>query len=175
MKEQQIAKIYAQAFRQLSKEKNVKITDELASFVQLLNDVTDLENILFLPTFSNEEKSGVLEDVLSKIGLSELCQTLLRMLQKERRMGVLPMIYKEMIVQEDDEKGFLKGIAQGADSEANQELIENLKTIVAKKTGKKIELNYQQASNISAGMRVTVGDYQIDGTLDSQLEKQLRM
>ena len=57
MKDKIIAKVYAKTFTELAKDNNVDIAKELTSLQEVINASNDLENVLFLEVFTEEEKS----------------------------------------------------------------------------------------------------------------------
>ena len=91
-------------------------------------------------------------------------------LLQEGRIGLLPLIYKEVTTLEDDSMGFLRGTIEGAEEKINPSVENELKAILAKRLGVVPELQYKQNDHITAGYRATVQDLQIDATIDSQLE-----
>ncbi len=167
MKEKQVAKIYAHAIKELKQG----ITSEFASFMELLNSSSDFENVMFLQNFQRQEKQKVLEDVMEKANFYKELKGVLNFLLAENRFSIAHMIYAELVMLEDLEKGFVKGLAEGPDAQPNAELVEKAKAIIGEKIGKKIEIQYKQNKDLTAGLKMTVGDYQLDGTLDHQLEQ----
>ncbi len=171
MKEQVIAKTYAQAIRSISKDEGFDAVAELVKFNSAVNVSTDLEQVLFLEAFSEEEKTGVLEDLSKKLGIHQTVQNFMKYLVNEKRMSLINMIYKEVVIMDDDEKGFLKGSIQGAtdsiDEETKKKIIEHLE----KKLNKKVNLSYEKNEKITAGYRVSAGDYLMDASLDNQFDE----
>ncbi len=151
-----------------------KTTDflkELEHFVELLNKSSDLETILFHPLFRLDEKKPILLDVVEKSNYSKLFSEFLVFLLDEKRLGLIPQIYKELIVIEDEEKGFLKGTIEGHEDQIDQDKL--LKVVSWLKQKLKISpvLNYEKNPQITAGYKVTVGDFQLDVSLDHQLDE----
>jgi F-type H+-transporting ATPase subunit delta len=90
---------------------------------------------------------------------------------EEKRIGQLPLIYKEIIVLDDHKKGFLKGTIESSDGSVDEEIKNQLLKVMKEKLGANIELNVKKNDKITAGYKVTVGDLQIDATIDNQLEQ----
>ena len=76
-----------------------------------------------------------------------------------------------MIVLDDDQKGFLKGVVEGAEAHADPKIIDQMKAFLKTRLGREPNLSYVQNANISAGYRVTVEDLQMDASLDHQLDQ----
>jgi F-type H+-transporting ATPase subunit delta len=171
MKEQNVAKVYAKSFLELGTAHNVKIADELTSVTEVINSSNDLENLLFLDVFSPEEKKDVFNVIASKIKISDVLTNAINYLIEQKRIGLLPFITKEVIVVDDHEKGFIRGSIEGFEASLPSDVKKDLEEYIAKKTGKKPVLEYQQNEGISAGYRVTVEDLQLDASVDNQLER----
>ncbi len=165
-----VAKAYAKSIYELADENKVNIVDELNELNILINQNNHFENLLFSEVFSVEEKTAVLNDVFSKLNSSSLVKNIVFFLINEARMGLFPLIYKDVVVLDDDKKGFLRGTIEGSDSEANEEFKNKIVNYLKTKLNKNVELDYAQNANISAGYRVTVEDLQLDASLENQLE-----
>ncbi len=170
MKTQKAAKAYARALFELCNEQKISVTSELTKLTELINKSDALENVLFLDLFTVNEKIAVLEGIYAKVSFKQETKNFLSFLLQEGRIGLLPLIYKEVTVLEDDSKGFLKGTIEGAEEQISPDIKDKIKVILAKRLGPTPELAYKQNSHITAGYRATVQDLQIDATVDSQLE-----
>ena len=171
MKEQIISKAYAHSIVELSDENKLDLAKELTVLTETINKSNDLETLLFLDVFTAEEKWSVLETVVSKLGLSQITKNLLQYLIQEKRIGLLPMIIKDVIVIDDHNKGFLRGTIEGNEDQISETMKNQLKDYLKQKLGREAILTYTKNSDISAGFRVTVEDLQLDATLENQLEK----
>ncbi|MFP5490636.1 MAG: FoF1 ATP synthase subunit delta [Bacteriovoracia bacterium] len=169
MKQQTVAKTYAHALLQLSDEKKIKLVDELVTLTEIINKANQLENVMFLDVFTLDEKKAVFADVAKKAGFTEMLTGAVNYLIEEKRIGLLPLIIKEMVVLDDERKGFIKGVVEGAENQIDPKLIDQMKAFLKTKVGREPTLVYQQNANISAGYRVTVEDLQLDASLDYQL------
>lgn len=169
MKEQIISKSYAQSLVELSEELKLDLAKELTNLTEAINSNNNFETLLFLDVFTNEEKWSVLETVASKLGLSDIMKNFLHFLIQEKRIGLLPLIFKDVIVIDDHKKGFLRGTIEGREDQLSDEVKNKLKSYLQKKLGKEAVLTYQQSDSVSAGYRVTVEDLQLDASLDHQL------
>ena len=88
----------------------------------------------------------------------------------EKRISLLPLIFKEVMVIDDHQKGFIRGTIEGSTESISDAYKEKLVASLKKYIGDKNPiLNYEQNSNITAGYKVTVGDFQLDATVDNQL------
>ena len=171
MKEQIIAKAYAQSLVELSEELKLDLASELTKLNEAINKSNDFETLLFLDVFTAEEKWGVLDVVMGKLGLSQITKNFMHFLIEEKRIGLMPMIFKNVIVIDDHKKGFLRGTIEGSEDTIPDDVKEKLKAYLQQKLGRSAILEYSKNENVSAGYRVTVEDLQLDASLENQLEK----
>ena len=171
MKEQTVAKVYAQSLLELGDDKKVNIADELTKLTEVINNSNELENVLFLELFTLEEKRVVFNDVAKKLNLSPITTETINFLIDEKRIGILPLIVKEVIVMDDDRRGFIKGTIEGNAADLDPAFKEKILTFLKQKLGKTPHLDYVSNKNMTAGYKVTVEDLQLDASLDNQLEQ----
>lgn len=171
MKELSVAKVYARSFLELGDEKKINIADEMIKLTEVINKSNDLENVLFLEVFTLEEKKSIFLEVAKKISLSQLSVEAITYLIDEKRIGLLPLIIKEIVVIDDERKGFIKGTIEGNAAQMDEALKAKIINFLKKKIGREPNLEYIQNTKISAGFKVTVEDLQLDASLDNQLEQ----
>jgi len=89
----------------------------------------------------------------------------------QKRIGLFPLIFKEVIVRDDMEKGFLRGEILGSESDLSEDHKEKLLASIKKYIGdKKPILTYKQSDEVTAGYKVKIEDLQLDASLDNQLK-----
>jgi F-type H+-transporting ATPase subunit delta len=126
---------------------------------------------MFLDLFTLDEKKSVFSEVAKKLNLSPITTETIKFLIDEKRIGILPMIIKEVIVMDDDRKGFMKGIIEGTDAQIDPQFKKKIEDFIKNKFKREPHLEYQQNVNLTAGYKVTVEDLQLDASLDNQLEQ----
>ena len=171
MKEQIIAKAYAQSIVELGVDLKLDLVSDLTKLTEVINKNNDLETVLFLDVFTAEEKLGVLNDVMKKLGLHQMTMNFMQFLVQEQRLGLMPMIFKNVIVIDDHNKGFLRGTIEGSEESIPADVKEKLKSYLQTKLGREPILEYVKSKNVTAGYRVTVEDLQLDASLENQLEQ----
>lgn len=171
MKEQSVARVYAKSLLELGDDKKINIADELIKLTEVINKSNNLENVLFLELFTLEEKKNVFIEVAKKLNLSPITTETVKYLIDEKRIGILPIIVKEVVVMDDERKGFMKGIIEGTDVEIDPVFKSKIETFLKEKFKREPHLDYIQNTNLSAGYKVTVEDLQLDASLDNQLEQ----
>jgi F-type H+-transporting ATPase subunit delta len=171
MKEVAVARVYAHALLQLGDEKKINIAEELTKLTEVINKSNDLENIMFLELFTLEEKKSVFGEVAKKLNLSQITTETVRYLIDEKRIGILPLVIKEVIVMDDERRGFMKGTIEGNTAEIDPAFKQKIESFLKGKIGRDPHLEYVQNPNLSAGYKITVEDLQLDASLDNQLEQ----
>ena len=171
MKEKGVAKAYARSLVSLGSKEGVDVARELTGFTEVINLSNDLENLLFLEVFTIEEKKSVLEVILTKIKAPPLVKSFFSFLCLEKRLGLFPLIFKEVIVIDDHNKGFLKGVIRGAEEKIDPQAKDRLTRYMEKRLDKEIELDYRQDSSVTAGHRLNIEDFQLDATINNQWDQ----
>jgi F-type H+-transporting ATPase subunit delta len=171
MREQAVARVYAKSLLELGDDKKVNIAEELTKLTEVINKSNDLENVMFLELFTMEEKKTVFGEVAKKLNLSAITTETIRYLIDEKRVGILPLIIKEVIVMDDERRGFLKGTIEGSDAQIDAAFKSKIEGFLKNKLGRDPQLNYVQNAGLTAGYKVTVEDLQMDASLDNQLEQ----
>lgn len=171
MKQQAIAKVYAKSILELGDDKKIKIADEMIKLTETINKSNELENVLFLEVFTLDEKKAIFSEVAKKLDLSQLTVEAIKYLIDEKRIGLLPLIIKEIVVIDDDRRGFMRGTIEGSDVAIDDSFKKKIETFLKNKLGREPHLDYVQNTNITAGYKVTVEDLQLDASIDNQLEQ----
>lgn len=172
MNNKKIARIYAQALFKLGIEQNINIVGEMILLNELIRECNDLENLIFLEVFSLEEKHQVLSAVFNgEKSFSTLFTNFIFFLLQERRLGLLLTIYQELVILDDHQKGFISGVIEGRDEGISPTLENKILAHLQEKLQLTPKLQYRQNSEITAGYKITAGNYQIDSRLDRQLSQ----
>ena len=170
MKEQIIAKAYARSIVELATELKQDLVGELTKLTEVINKSNDLETLLFLDLFTAEEKLSVLNEIMKKLNLSQTTVNFMHFLIDQKRIGLMPIIFKNVIVIDDHNKGFLRGTIEGSEDSIPEDVKTRLASYLKSKLGVDTRLTYSKSDKLSAGFRVTVEDLQLDATVDHQLD-----
>ena len=168
---QNISWTYAKAITQLAEEKKLDIAKDLTEFNELINKNNDLETLLFSEVFTVEERREVLNEVFKKFNISPMVSDLLLFLLNEKRIGLFPLVFKNVIVMDDDKKGFLRGTIEGPGVSIDKAQKEKIINYLKGKLNKEVDLTFVSSKKITAGYRITVEDLQLDASLENQLDK----
>ncbi len=169
MKEEKIAKAYARSLVELAEAKKIDVAAELTSFNDIIRQNNNLETVMFLDVFTADEKKSVVNAVIEKMHLSALLKHFVDYLLDEKRLGLFPLIFKEVIVMDDYKKGFMRGTIEGSEEDLSPEMLSKLTKQLEKELHHRAQLEYRKSESVSAGYRITVGDLQLDASLDHQL------
>ena len=170
MDNSQISKSYANAISQIADETKVDLSSEITKFSELIASSNELENLLHLDVFTLDERIEVINEIFKKDNYSSLFTNFIMFLISEKRFNLFNTIFKEIIIREDLKLGFINGVIEGVDENPNNELLDQIKSYLNEKLGLKAKVAYKVNKNITAGYKATVGDFQIDATLENQLK-----
>jgi F-type H+-transporting ATPase subunit delta len=168
---QNISWTYAKAITQLANEKKVDIAKELTDFSLLINKNNDLETVLFSDVFTIEERIDVLKEISKKFKISPMVTDFLFFLLQEKRIGMFPTVFKDVVVIDDDKKGFLRGTIEGPGHEIDESHKKKITNYLKGRLNKEVELEFVPSKKIIAGYLITVEDLQLDASLENQLDK----
>ena len=169
--QQQVSRAYARAIGEISNELNINLSQELTKVWEAISSCNDLENLLFFDVFTLEERSETLSVILDKLQSHAVIKNFLLFLVQEKRMSIFPLIYKEIIIAEDFKDGFISGEIEGPEDKIDDQMLSKIKNYLEEKLNLKTRLDYKRNEKISAGYKVTVGDLQLDATLENQLKR----
>lgn len=170
MKEQITAKSYAKSIYELAQENKQDVAGDLTKITEAINSSNDLENLLFLEVFTVEEKLTVINSILEKLNVTSLTKNFVSFLVSEKRMNLFPLVFKEVTVIDDNEKGFLRGTIEGEGESIPEDQLSAIKSYLSKKLNKEPKLEYKRNETLTAGFRVTAEDLQLDATIDNQFD-----
>ncbi|MDI6726166.1 MAG: ATP synthase F1 subunit delta [Smithellaceae bacterium] len=170
MTEQNIARRYGQALFQIAKEdaRYEDYYDQLKSFSDLLGLYGNLKGLLVNPVFSPAARRAVLEDVLSRLGITDKAASFILLLSDQKRIDVLDAVVEAYRSFVDEAMGRVRvsaRVARGLSPELTAKLAASLK----KMTGREVEMNIQEDPSLLGGVWVRIGDTIYDGTLKKQL------
>jgi len=165
-----IAKRYAKAFFGIAGEEDSyeKYYGELKSFSSILEESESLKDFLANPVFGQADKKAVVEEVLTKIDISNMTANFLKLLTDKQRIDILPDIercYRELI---DNTLQKVRANVKTA-FPLSAELSESIKSSLEELTAKKVDLTIEDDSTLLGGIVVRIGDTIYDGSMKTQL------
>ena len=167
-----IAQHYADALAEVAISENSadKVRRELRDFLALLGESPQLGVLLGSPAVSRANKHAVAQALVERMGASRTLRNFLFVVIDQRRMGLLPEIQQAFEAKLDE----LQGVAR-ADVISARELSERerkqLRTVLERLSGRRVEANYELDPRLIAGAVVRVGSTIYDGSVRTQLER----
>ena len=165
-----ISKRYARAFFEIAKEgKQIEsYYKELNQFASVVSGNKSLKDFLANPVFEQASKKGVVDNVISKMKLSGMTVSFLRLLVDKNRIDILQDIvvcYRQLM----DET--LKRVRVNVKTAfpLSDELKSFISANLEKTLGKKVDMTVEEDSTLLGGVVIGVGDTLYDGSIKNQL------
>jgi len=170
MKTKILAKRYAEAFIAYAKESigMEKAVEELKTLKIVLHSNRDFEEFLYNPEIALAEKARSIENVLKNYFSAQTRQFITFLLEKERieqLVGICDYI-RETYANGKTTEALLK-----TSYPLDLEVIEEIKTRLEGKLGKKLHLYLELDADLLGGIQIRVGNVLIDGTVRRRLEE----
>ncbi|UJA19602.1 ATP synthase F1 subunit delta [Thermoleophilia bacterium SCSIO 60948] len=165
-----IARAYADALFAVAKEKGIldEVREQLAQFVDALEENRDLRVFLFSPYFSSQEKRDGIARVID--GASEEFDNFLSLLAEKHRLPVLFRIrthFEELWAEENKRLG----VTLTSAIELDEKIVKGVGEEIERQTDRKIDLQTNVDEGILGGLVLRVGNMVLDASLRSRLER----
>ncbi len=167
-----ISKRYARAFFEIANEqKQVEpYYNELNQFASVVAENKSLKDFLANPIFEQASKKGVVDNIISKLKLSGMTVSFLRLLVDKKRIDIVEDIvvcYRQFM----DET--LKKVRVNVKTAfpLSDEMRDFIGASLEKSLGKKVEMTVEEDSTLLGGVVIGVGDTLYDGSIKNQLNK----
>jgi F-type H+-transporting ATPase subunit delta len=166
-----LARRYAQALYGLA-ENEKKVDERLQELIktrEVLAKHPSLNRSLLSPTIPAQVKRAILRRLLEKSVSPLVLHFFFVLVDKSREVYVAPIVeaYKQLI---RESRGEIEVVVRSAEA-LPENLNTQVKEILAKRTGKKVELKVEVDPELLGGLQIIVGDSIIDGSLRTQLGK----
>jgi F-type H+-transporting ATPase subunit delta len=167
-----IAQHYADALAEvaISQKSADKVRRELRDFLALLRESAQLGVLLGSPAVSRANKHAVAQALVERMGASRTLRNLLFVVIDQRRMGLLPEIQQAFEARLDEMEGVARADVTSA-RELNERERKQLRTVLERLSGRRVEANYELDPALIAGAVVRVGSTIYDGSVRTQLER----
>jgi F-type H+-transporting ATPase subunit delta len=167
-----IAQHYADALAEvaISQKSADKVRRELRDFLALLRESAQLGVLLGSPAVSRANKHAVAQALVERMGASRTLRNLLFVVIDQRRLGLLPEIQQAFEARLDEMEGVARADVTSA-RELNERERKQLRTVLERLSGRRVEANYELDPALIAGAVVRVGSTIYDGSVRMQLER----
>jgi F-type H+-transporting ATPase subunit delta len=145
------------------------VKSELKTWEDLIKSNSNLQSAFANPAIAHLSKEKVLEGLLAKAKPSKTTANFLRVLLRNSRLTELAEINEKFASVLDERSGIVSAEVTSARPLSDSEKAE-IKTNLAKVTGKQVNLNFNINENIIGGVVTRVGSTVYDGSVKTQLE-----
>lgn len=169
MSESTVAFRYAKSLISLAQEQNLvdEVYQDMTFFKQTADNNRDLMLALRSPIIRNEKKQSMLKAIF-KPHVNPVSYSIFDIITKKSRESIMYAIADEFIRQYNDLKGIQK--AQVITTQPlTDELRKQFTNMVAKATGKTVQLEESVDPKLIGGYVLRIGDRQVDASIRSQL------
>jgi F-type H+-transporting ATPase subunit delta len=172
MADRSIARRYARAFIELAEEAGAVEAggadlDRALAAVRAHDD--QLLQPLSNPVFTHEERSGVLQAVVPKLGVGALTRNLLFVLLDKGRFGLLPEVVQVFHEFADEKAGRVRVLVQTA-APLTPQLETEVIAALEKVTGKDVIIETQVDERLIGGIVARVGSVVYDASIRTRIE-----
>ena len=153
---------------------------EVRGDLELLNDILGhgeggrgvprLPEILHTPTATVKEKTDLADRVLEKLGTGNIIAGFLNVLIARNRVGIMPHIVRAYNAVADGLTGETTATVETARPLTDRQRVD-LAAALAKAAGRAVHLQARVEPALVGGVRVQMGDLQIDATLLGRLQR----
>jgi F-type H+-transporting ATPase subunit delta len=143
---------------------------ELESFAGVWRESDDLRQVLVSPTIPMDQKRGVLDTVIQRLGLSATAGNFLRVLLVNYRMQLLEEVLQSFQKTANERLGVVEVQVSCAQDLAPEEQ-EALRGRFAELTGKRVEMNFRRDEKLLGGIQARVGSTIYDGSVQGYLDR----
>jgi F-type H+-transporting ATPase subunit delta len=167
---EEIAKVYARSLFEVAREsgKLDQVREQLAQFVDALNENRELAVFFFSPYFSISEKQDALARVL--VGAEEIFVNFLALLIEKHRMPVIFRI-RQAFEQLWEEENRTLPVEITSAIELDDATTESLARQIAERADRKVKLATRVDPEILGGLVVRVGNSILDASIRNRLEQ----
>ena len=164
---------YARAFADVVVEHKLnpdQTTEELSQMAALIDGSQELRNVLENPSVAREQKLGLLDAIIKRMGSAKLTRNFLAVLIDHRRIGNIA----EVVGLFKSELDRRMGIAEARVSSARELTAAEKKSLeqqLGVVTGKVVRATYSEDASLLGGVTVRMGSTIYDGSVQGRLER----
>jgi len=146
------------------------VVGELEEVADALESVPDFQRVLVTPMVSNETKAAILDEVLDKLGVSDITRRFVHVVQQHYRtehMRSIAELFREVV---DRDRGRTRAsieVAGTPDESQKQAILEAMREVV----GTKVVATFEPNPALLAGFRARIGSKVFDGSLAGEVDR----
>lgn len=172
MADRSLARRYARAFIEIAEESNQSETlgAELTKTLTAFRSHDDmLLEALSNPVYTKTERSGVLEAVLPKLTISATVQNTLRLMLRNNRVSLLPLVVEEFQTYADTRANRARVIVETAEPLTPQ-LEAEVRAALESVTGKTVLIETKVKPELIGGVVARIGGKVYDASVRNRLD-----
>ena len=154
----------------LEQKNGEAVKRDLAAFVEMFSSSADLRNALESPAVNRDVKMNVITTIATKMGLNAAVRNFICLVLDHHRTEML----REMVEAFAGELNKRLGIEDALVTSARELSVaekNELTAVLERRTGKKIEVRFQEDSALLGGAVVRLGSTIYDGSVREQLNR----
>ena len=169
MSEIRVASRYAKSLLDLAVEKGVleEVNNDMQLFAQTLESSPELARLLKNPIVTNDKKRHILTKIFGK-KFHSMTKTFFDIVSRKNREENLPAVAEEFHRQYNSYKGIVAAEVVTT-FPLTEDMRKQFRAMVAKISGKSVELSERIDKSLIGGYILRVGDKQIDESISSRL------
>lgn len=167
-----IGRRYGRAILDLAAEQNQvdPVSKNLADLAQAWEESEDLREVFENPSVSAQDRKKIVDALASRMGLSPIVKSTLKLLSDRRRTRYLPEIIDAYERLAEDRAGRVRAEVITATAMPDTYFAQLQKTLEGV-TGKKVTLIKREDPSIIGGVVARVGDKVFDGSIRTRLDE----
>jgi F-type H+-transporting ATPase subunit delta len=167
-----LARRYARALLDIGKEEGRlrQVLSETEEFAKVLDGSPGLREVMEASHVSREDQQATLDAVLAKAACLPTSKSFLSLLVEKGRMNVLPAILSELRRMVEEFEG-IERVEVTVPMPLSTPQKDHLRTVLEKRTGKKVVLEEAVDPAVLGGMIVRVGSTVYDGSVRTQIHQ----
>ncbi len=167
-----IAVRYVRALFETAAEKkqHEQVKKDMLALRAVIAKSPELRRFFVNPVISRAQAEKAMDAVLTAIRAGELTRQFFALLAKQRRLAVTPAVIEKYLAQLAQERGELVVHVVSA-SAFGKKQVEFLSGVLAGTTGKKVELQLSENSELIGGVQIRIGSRMLDNSISSKLSR----
>jgi F-type H+-transporting ATPase subunit delta len=163
---------YANALADIALEQGAAdpVLKQLSDFNAAYEESPELRTFLGSPAIKREDKHGVIEKLVARLGASRIMRNFLFIVVDNQRTPLLPQMLEGFQQVLQQRQGLAEADVVSA-TPMNDAQKSQLQQSLEKLTGKKIHAKYSQDPTLLGGALVRIGDTIYDGSLRNRLNQ----
>lgn len=172
MRNMQLASRYARALYSLAKDSNEQdvVGAQMRVFEEAFLFDKEIHAFMHTPMVRPADKVKAIENLTSKIQVSEALKKFILLLARKGRLPILTDVVAAYQVINDEAHGVTRGLVRSATVLAPEER-KRVEELVSKATKKQVILTYKEDPNLLGGLVAQVGSFTFDDSLTSHLNR----